>query len=74
MTMVHDENRTIADVARSLGVNEGTLGNWMSKGRDLRARGTVLSGDERDELTVLRAQIGGRNNPAPNHRVGRADQ
>ena len=58
VTMVLDENRAIADVARSLGVNEGTLGNWVSKERDLRARGTVLSGDERDELTVLRAQVG----------------
>ena len=58
VTMVLDENRAIADVARSLGVNEGTLGNWVSKERDQRARGTELSGDERDELTVLRAQVG----------------
>jgi len=29
VSLVLDENRSIADVARSLGVNEGTLGNWV---------------------------------------------
>ena len=28
VAMVLDEGRSIADVARSLGINEGTLGNW----------------------------------------------
>lgn len=27
--LVLDEQRAIADVARSVGVNEGTLGNWV---------------------------------------------
>ena len=31
--MVLDEERSIADVARSIGVNEGTLGNWVHKYR-----------------------------------------
>jgi transposase-like protein len=32
VVMVLDEQRSIADVARSLGVNEGTLGNWGAPG------------------------------------------
>ena len=28
VAMVLDEHRSIADVARATGVNEGTLGNW----------------------------------------------
>ena len=32
VAMVLDEDRSIADVARSLGVNEGTLGNWGAPG------------------------------------------
>ena len=48
----------IAEVARSLGVNEGTLGNWVGKERVERAAGTELRRDERDELVELRAQVG----------------
>ncbi|HET8931573.1 MAG TPA: transposase [Acidimicrobiales bacterium] len=33
VAMVLDEDRTIADVARSLGVVEGTLGNWVARER-----------------------------------------
>ena len=55
VTMVLDEKRPIADVARALGVNEGTLGNWVSRERVERARGTELSTDERAEL---RGQVG----------------
>ena len=33
VAMVLDEHRAIADVARSVGVNEGTLGNWVNKER-----------------------------------------
>ncbi len=33
VAMVLDERRSIADVARSIGVIEGTLGNWVSKAR-----------------------------------------
>ncbi len=58
VSMVLDENRSGADVARSLGVNEGTLGNWVSKERSKRASGSVLGVDERVELTELRRQVG----------------
>ena len=54
--MVLDEHRSIADVARSLGVNEGTLGNWVNKERSERGEREGLTGDERAELTDLRAE------------------
>ena len=56
--MVLDEHRSIADVARSLGVNEGTLGNWVARERTERALGTELGRDERAELEALRGQVG----------------
>ena len=56
VAMVLDERRPIADVARALGVNEGTLGNWASKVRVERSVGVELGRDERTELTELRRQ------------------
>ena len=56
VAMVLDEERSIADVARSLGVNEGTLGNWVAKERRQRQHGGGLSADERGELAELRAE------------------
>ena len=55
--LVLETGRPIAHVARELGINEGTLGNWV--GRERRARDTVgrpLSEDERAELTQLRKE------------------
>ncbi len=43
VAMVLDESRLIADVARSIGVNEGTLGNWVSKARRERAVGVGVA-------------------------------
>jgi transposase len=54
--MVLDEGRAIADVARSIGVNEGTLGNWVAKARRERTAGADLTADERVELGELRAE------------------
>jgi transposase-like protein len=50
VAMVLDEGRSIADVARSIGVVEGTLGNWVAKARREREADTGLSVDERVEL------------------------
>lgn len=53
--IVRETGRPIAVVARELGVNEGTLGNWV--GRDRRARDGgdgVLGESERAELVRLR--------------------
>ena len=47
VAMVLEEHRSIADVARSIGVNEGTLGNWVAKARRERSAGvgsTATSG------------------------------
>lgn len=57
VAMVLDEERTIADVARSLGVNEGTLGNWVNKERVERGEREGLTADERGELAALRAEV-----------------
>ena len=56
VTMVLDESRSIADVARSLGVNPGTLGNWVGLERIERGEREGLTVDERADLTVLRAE------------------
>ena len=56
--MVRESGRPIAEVARELGVNEGTLGNWIS--RDRKARGEAkepeLNESDRAELARLRRE------------------
>ena len=55
--LVLETGKPIAQVARELGINEGTLGNWCAK--DRRARGEdsgALSEDERAELERLRRE------------------
>lgn len=54
--MVLDEKRSIADVARSIGVIEGTLGNWVAKARRERDAGRGATSDERAENVELRAE------------------
>ena len=56
VAMVLDEGRPIADVARSIGVNEATLGKWVAKARREREHGSSLTGDERAELAELRRE------------------
>lgn len=56
--LVVESGKPIAQVARELGVNEGTLGNWCARERREReGGGAVLSEDERAELTRLRREI-----------------
>jgi transposase len=54
--MVRTTDKPIAAVARDLGINEGTLGNWVAS--DRRARGEQpadkLNETERQELLRLR--------------------
>jgi len=57
VSLVIDEDRKIADVARSVGVNEGTLGNWVRLARIERGERDGLDVNERDELTGLRAEV-----------------
>jgi transposase len=56
VAMVIDEDRPIADVARSIGVNPGTLGNWVGQERVERGERAGLTSDDRAELAGLRAE------------------
>jgi transposase len=56
VAMVLDEDRAIAEVGRAIGVNEGTLGNWVACERRARAGSDPVSVDERAELALLRAE------------------
>ena len=55
--LVRETGKPIAQVARELGVNEGTLGNWVNLDRRRRGAGNgQLSEDERAELARLRRE------------------
>jgi len=54
--MVLDEDRPIAEVGRAIGVNPGTLGNWVGLERIERGEREGLSADERADLADLRAE------------------
>ena len=56
--LVRETGKPIAQVARDLGVNPGTLENWVAKDRRQREGGDGrLSEDERAELVRLRRQV-----------------
>ncbi|MCB1030434.1 MAG: transposase [Acidimicrobiales bacterium] len=58
VAMVLDgDQESIADVARSLGVNEGTLGNWVRLERIERGERDGMTVDERGELVELRSEV-----------------
>lgn len=55
--LVLETGRPIAQVARELGINDGTLGNWCAKRRRERGGdGVALSESERAELERLRRE------------------
>ena len=55
--LVRETGKPIAQVARDLGVNEGTLGNWVNADRRRRGEADgMLSEDERAELVRLRKE------------------
>ena len=55
--LVGETGKPIAEVARDLGVNEGTLGNWVNADRRRRGEGNgALGEDERAELARLRKE------------------
>jgi transposase len=55
--MVTDSSRPIAQVARELGINEGTLGNWVSVyRREHPVAEAPLSFSERARLRELEAE------------------
>jgi transposase len=58
--IVRETGKPIAQVARDLGVNEGTLGNWVAQDRRRRGAGDgALDKDERAELARLRREVAG---------------
>ena len=56
--LVTETGKPIAQVARELGINDGTLGNWCAKARAAAGEGNgVLSETERAELARLRREV-----------------
>ena len=56
--IVRETGNPVAQVARDLGVNEGTLGNWVAQDRRRRENGDGgLGEDERTELARLRREV-----------------
>ena len=58
VAFVIDDNRSIAEVARNIGVHEMTLGKWVKKAREAgRVPDKDLSEPERAELERLRKEL-----------------
>jgi transposase len=56
-SLVIDQNRTIADAARELGVIEQTLGNWVRQERIDRGMREGTSTELREENVRLRREV-----------------
>jgi transposase-like protein len=56
VALVIDEGRSVVDVARSLGIGEGTLGNWVRQARIDRGERAGMTTSERTELAELRKE------------------
>ena len=54
--IVRETGKPIAQVARELGINEGTLGNWCARERARGAGDGALTESERAELERLRRE------------------
>lgn len=55
--LVIDQHRTVADVARELGLVEQTLGNWVRQEHVDRGEHEGLSTEEREEMARLRREV-----------------
>ena len=54
--IVNETGKPVAQVARDLGMNEGTLGNWVARDREAREGTDGLSRGDVEELKRLRAE------------------
>jgi transposase len=55
--IVEETGKPIAQVARDLGVVEGTLGNWVKQAREAAEGTKGLSKDDVEELKRLRSEV-----------------
>ncbi len=55
--IVRETKKPIAVVARDLGVNPGTLGNWVDRDRAERGEIDGLGPDDQAELKRLRSEV-----------------
>ena len=55
--IVEETGKPIAQVARDLGVHEGTLGNWVNQARQAREGRGELTREDMDELKRLRSEV-----------------
>ena len=56
VALVIDEGRRVIDVARGVGVGEGTLGNWVRQARVDRGERAGVTTSEKAELAELRKE------------------
>ncbi|UTM38313.1 transposase (plasmid) [Rhodococcus pyridinivorans] len=54
--IVEETGKPIAQIARDLGVNAGTLGNWVNQAKEVREGTEGLSRGDIEELKRLRAE------------------
>jgi len=68
---VREIGKPIAEVARHLGINAGTLGNWVNADKRRRVDGSGgLDEDERAEPVRLRENAGSREpRPESGHKI-----
>ena len=55
--IVRETGKSIAQVARDLGIHEGTLGNWVAQDREAREGRGELTRDDLGELKRLRSEV-----------------
>jgi len=56
--IVRETRKPIAQVARDLGIHEGTLGNWVAQDREKTGeKDQALIGDERARLRELEREV-----------------